>query len=309
MTNERLGRDEFYRKLAGLDEADLRKALWTLYWRGPAPLRERVEAVIDPQAKAAGDLRRQAAPEPEQVLAEVTEFVSFARSGAYLARDRRVSPKERSRWRHTFRRLAREAQDALRSEDVEPAADALAAMIDLACDTQQWDFFRSEDPVEAARFVVSDAAAMLWSRVRQARGFTRFAESAAGQLAAWESPYGWTRHGEGWVPARETSLAHVVAELLVVPDLWAEFAGHYLRALERSASAGGRGRRGEPRQRPIRAENLREWHGSLIERLTGSADEELLDRLVTHPALPAAERLFLQARLAAERGGHEAPGS
>ena len=309
MTRERLGRDEFYRKLAGLDDADLRKALWTLYWRGPAPLRQRVEAVVDPQAKAADDRRRQAAPEPEHVLGEVTDFVSFARSGAYLARDRRVSPKERSGWRHTFRRLAREAQEALRSEDVEPAAEALAAMIDLACDAQLWDFFRSEDPVEAARFVVSDAAAVLWSRIRQAHGFTRFAESAAGQLLAWESAYGWTRSGEGWVSARETSLAHVVAGLLVVPDLWAEFAGHYLKALERTASAGGRGRRGEARRRAIRAEDLREWHESLIQRLTGSADEELLDRLVAHPALPPAERVFLQARLAAERGGREAAGS
>jgi hypothetical protein len=45
MPAHRMNRDEFYRKLAPLDEERLKKALWTLYWRGSAPMRERIEDV------------------------------------------------------------------------------------------------------------------------------------------------------------------------------------------------------------------------------------------------------------------------
>ena len=48
MAQERLNRDQFFDKPAEMDETDLRKALWTLYWRGAPPLRERIEAIIDP---------------------------------------------------------------------------------------------------------------------------------------------------------------------------------------------------------------------------------------------------------------------
>jgi len=90
-------------------------------------------------------------PDPGLVLGEVTQFAALARSGSYLAGDRRVSPREqRSRWRETFRRLSEEALDALRGEDVETAGAAVTAMIDLACETRECDYFRSEDPLEAA---------------------------------------------------------------------------------------------------------------------------------------------------------------
>jgi hypothetical protein len=197
MAQARLNRDQFFDKLAGMDEADLKKTLWTLYWRGAAPLRERIEAAIDPQTQEIRKRAEQEPPDPELVLSEITEFASLARSGSYLAGDRRVAPRERSRWRHTFRRLAGEAQDALGGEDVESAAAAAAVMIDLACEMEGYDYFRSEDPVEAARFVVSDAAAVLWSRMRQEYGFTGFAERAAVQLLRWESRHGWTRRGMG----------------------------------------------------------------------------------------------------------------
>ena len=305
MAQARLNRDQFYDKLAGMDEADLKKTLWTLYWRGAVPLRERIEAAIDPQTQ---EIRKRAEPEPpdpELVLSEITEFASLARSGSYLAGDRRVAPRERSRWRHTFRRLAGEAQDALRGEDVETAAAAVAALIDLACEMEGYDYFRSEDPVEAARFVVSDAAGVLWSRMRQEYGFAGFAERAAVQLLRWESRHGWTRRGDGWVSAHETSLARVLSDLIPVPDLWAEFADHYLSALDRLAEAGRDKRRGHDRGRLQRVEDLREWHALLVERLAGSDYEERLDRLVAHPALAGPERTILQARLAHERGEHE----
>lgn len=59
----------------------------------------------------------------------------------------------------TFKRLAAEAQDALRAEDAEPAASALEQLIDLAREADGYDYFRSDDPVAAAGFVVSDVAA------------------------------------------------------------------------------------------------------------------------------------------------------
>jgi hypothetical protein len=98
-----------------------------------------------------------------------------------------VSRQERSRWRHSFRRLSGEAQDALRGEDVETAGVAVTAIIDLACETRECDYFRSENPLEAARFVVSDAVAVLWSRMRNVHGAATFTEGAAAQLLSWES--------------------------------------------------------------------------------------------------------------------------
>ncbi len=304
MAQARLNRDEFFDKLSVLGEAELKKALWTLYWRGSASSRERIEATIDPSATQPAAPSTRAAMDPELVLAEVTEFAALARKGAYLAGDRRVSPRERTRWRLTFRRLAAQAQDALRGDQVELAVAAVSVLIDVACEARDVDYFRSEDPVEAARFVVSDAVRALWMRTRE-EGGARFAERAAEQLLRWESEYGWTRRGDGWVAARETSLARILADLLVVPDLWGAVAHHYLQALDQAPT--GRGD-GHPRRRgrQQRAEDLREWNAMLIERLVGSDHEDLLDRLVIHAALGGPELMFLQAQLARRRGEEEA---
>ncbi len=308
MAQGRLNRDQFFEKLAEMEATDLKKALWTLYWRGAAPLRERIEAIIDPQRTEVRDRSVQSPPDPGLVLEEVTQFAALARSGSYLAGDRRVSRQERSRWRHTFRRLGGEAQDALRGEDVETAGAAATTMIDLACETREIDYFHSDDPLEAARFVVSDAVAVLWSRMREVHGAVHFTESAAAQLLRWESHYGWTRRGDGWVSARENSLASVLSQLLVVPDLWTEVARHYLDALDRVAE-GGRDQQRGGRSRQQRAQDLSEWNALLVGRLVGSDREELLDRLVENPALAGPELLFLQARLARERGELEAAGA
>src|SRR5690625_4489776 len=160
-----LTRAEFYARAARLDEAALRKALWTLYWRGSAQLRERIEAQLDPQQEARRRARAQQPPDPELVLRQVRDFVDLARRGSYLAGDRRVSPTERSRWRMAFRSLAKDAQAALRHEDVDTAATAVEMLVDLACETRERDLFRSGDPMDAAGFVVSDAGSMLWSRL------------------------------------------------------------------------------------------------------------------------------------------------
>jgi hypothetical protein len=114
------------------------------------------------------------------VSEEVGQFVALARSGAYLAGDRRVSPKERTRWRFTFRRLATDAQAALAGDDVDRAAAALELLIDLACESEGLEYFRSDDPMQAAGFVVSDAVATLWRAVRDRHGFATFVVRSGG---------------------------------------------------------------------------------------------------------------------------------
>jgi hypothetical protein len=173
-------------------------------------------------------------------------------------------------------------------------------------------YFRSEDPVEAAQFVVSDAAALLWETVRDRHGFSAFARQSAPQLLRWESRYGWTTHGWGQVSEKETSLASVLVRMLAAPDAWTTFADCYLAALDQVARADatappriyygswGPGDNGY-RQRE-RARNLAEWHGLLLERLAGSGAEDRLGRLASHRALGGPDRTFLQAHLAHQRG-------
>ena len=197
-----------------------------------------------------------------------------------------------------------EAQDALRAEDAGPAASALEQLIDLACEAHDYDYFRSDDPVAAAGFVVSDVAAVLWASIWERHGFQTFAETAAPQLVRWESTYGWTRYGEGSVAAKETSLAVVLARMLRVPDTWEGFAEQYVLALDEVSRGGASTRRirhSAARTEQERASALAEWHGLLLENL---ADTEggLLDRIATHAALGGPEQTFLSARLAHRRG-------
>lgn len=70
MAQGRLNRDQFFEKLAEMEETDLKKALWTLYWRGAAPLRERIEAIIDPQSTEVRDRGVKSPPDSKLVLGE-----------------------------------------------------------------------------------------------------------------------------------------------------------------------------------------------------------------------------------------------
>ena len=316
MPAQRMNREEFFAKLAPLDEAGLRKALWNLYWRGSAQVRERIEGEIEPAEKAR---RKQAANQPRDpglVLMEVQEFVRLARSGAYMGGDRQVSPRERSRWRVTFRQLATDAQAALRAVDPGEAETALAELIDLACETRSYDYFHSEDPMEAAKFAVSDAVELLWGTLRDRYGFMGFADRAAAQLVRWESRFGWTRSGWGQLSGKETALADVLTRMLTIPDMWSGFAERYLAALD-EADRGDVGRRSgimfssgsgtgsdwdRKRRRKERAQNLAAWNLVLIDRLDGPETGHLLDKLVAHPALDGPERTLLQAHLAQRRG-------
>src|SRR5260221_3162031 len=162
MPPKRMNRDEFFGKVDGLSEDQIKKALWNLYWRGSAQMRERIERELAPVEDEAGKRSAAMPPDPGSVLFEVREFAELARAGAYLAGDRRVSPRERSRWRLTFRQLSGDALAALRADDPAPAEEAVALIIDLACETRRVDYFRAEDSMEAAPFVGSDTAAAPW---------------------------------------------------------------------------------------------------------------------------------------------------
>ena len=57
-----------------------------------------------------------------------------------------------------------ESYSVLAGEGYKATGRAVATLVDLACETKGYDLFRSEDPMEAARFVVSDAVGALWVR-------------------------------------------------------------------------------------------------------------------------------------------------
>jgi hypothetical protein len=88
-----MNRDQFHAKLAGYDADGLSKILWTLYWRGSASMRERIEAQLDLDAHARQQRQKAEPPSAAAVSEEVRQFVTLARSGAYLAGDRRVRPR------------------------------------------------------------------------------------------------------------------------------------------------------------------------------------------------------------------------
>jgi hypothetical protein len=301
-----MDRQQFFDKAAALDETHLRKALWNLYWRGSATMRERIEAELDPVQHEHRQRIAKEPADPQLVLDDVGEFVKLARSGAYLAGDRRVTPRERTRWRFTFQRLIADARDALRARDPGPAEIAVEQLVDLACETRDRDYFRSDDPVEAAKFVVSDTVALLWAHLQDRYGFAEFAERAAPQLIRWESKYGWTRTGWGRTREKESSLASVAASMLLVPDTLASFTDRYLDALDQVARDDAvKPNRSWQRQGwdiEQRTAALAEWHLLLLGRLVDSEDAERLDRLARHPALAGPELTFLQARLAHQNG-------
>ena len=309
MPQNRLNREEFYSRLAVLDEERLKKALWNLYWRGASPVRERIEAEISPLPAARHPRPATEQPDPQQVLAKVRAFTLLARSGAYMAGDRRVSRTERSRWRFTFRGLAEEARRALAAERSEPAEQAVADLVDLACSARESDYFHSDDPVEAAKFVVSDAVAVLWNTTMSRHGFHEFVGRAMPQLIRWEAQYGWTRGGYGAVSEKETPLAHVLARMLPNPDAWVTCTDGYLDALDRLTDgapaqtsrrlmSGSGGFNGEDYRRSRRTADLTAWHELLLDRLPDYDAADRLDRLVAHPALGGAELLLLRARWA-----------
>lgn len=173
---------------------------------------------------------------------------------------------------------------------------------------KRYDYFHSDDPVEAAKFVVSEAVAALWESVLRHDGFAALAARAPEQLIRWEADYGWTRRGYGQVAEKETLLAVPLALLLTTPDMWRTFAEAYLESLE----AAGRVDPKRPRtvygtfdetsyRRKERPDDLATWHEMLLGRFAGNPEDELLDRLAVSPALAGPELIFLRARIAERR--------
>ncbi|MEU8178930.1 hypothetical protein AB0C14_39210 [Microbispora hainanensis] len=308
MGPQRMNREQFYATLAPLDEERLKKTLWTLYRRGSAQLRERIEAELTPEEHKPAAKSAKQTVDAQSVLDDVRRFVELARAGAYMAGDRRVSPRERTRWRFTFTRLAEDAKAAL-AVDAGTGAQALELLIDLADETCDYDYFRSDDPMAAARFVVSDAVALLWATYLDLYGFPGFAERAAPELIRWERAYGWTRRGDGPTAEKETTLADVLARLLRGIDAWLDFTDRYLSALERLAEGGTKTRapwRDTGLEHGERARNLAGWHLMVLDRLADAEADDRLERLVTHPALTGPELRYLRARLAQRRGQTDA---
>jgi hypothetical protein len=128
---DRMHREQFFARMADLDEERLKKALWNLYWRGTATVRQRIEAELEPDGPRPRR-KEPAAADPDGTLSEVREFVALARSGAYLAGDRRVSPRDRTRWRFTFQQLVKDTGLALRDDEIAAGAEAMGLLIDLA---------------------------------------------------------------------------------------------------------------------------------------------------------------------------------
>lgn len=300
MAADRLSKDEFYAKVGALDEERLRKALWNVYWRGSAQVRERIEDQIAPET--ARPKPSDGPPAPDLVLRDVREFCALAYKGAFIgAPAKGMNSKRRSQWRHEFRRHYKAADEAMTAGS-DAGAEAVEAIIALAVHCGSYDTFASQEPLETAKFVVSDAVERLWRNTLERRGFTVFAERSAGQFIAWEAEFGWTVSGYGPIAQQERRLAEVLGLLIPGIDQWQTYARHYLDALDQAPPV-------EPRilaasfdiserDRSRRSEKLDLWHSMLLERLADGGAADLLDRIAEHPALGGPAHDFFRAGLA-----------
>jgi hypothetical protein len=208
----------------------------------------------------------------------------------------------------------------LEAGDIEHGAPAVEQLLDLVQEMHGYEYFRSEDPVEAMKLVFSDVVERLWRATLVHEGFAAFTRRAGPQLVRWESMYGWTRSGCGPTAERERSLADVVAGMLVAPDHWTAFVDEYLRALDvlvrpPAPPANPRSRRSKwerdeeeraaKREVEDRSGRLAEWHHLLLEKLPEFDAEDRLERVLDHRALGGPEHDFLRSRNAHRRGDRD----
>ena len=79
-----MNREQFFRVVSDLDEDRLRKALWNLYWRGTANVRERIEVELASDGRGRPPRPAEAPVDPETVRYEVDDFVSPKRFEEWL---------------------------------------------------------------------------------------------------------------------------------------------------------------------------------------------------------------------------------
>jgi hypothetical protein len=321
--NDRMSREQFFAKLEPLAEDRLRQVLWELYYKGAESLRQRIETAVMPPAERAAKKAEKASakfPDGALLLDEVARFADLARSGAYLGGTREVTRSERSGWRFTFRKLIDDAFLVLEPGNVEHGIPAVEQLLELVHETHRYEYFRSEDPVEAMKLVFSDTVERLWRATLAHQGFAAFARRAAPQILRWESIYGWTRSGGGPTAEREKSLADVAAGMLALPDQWIALVDEYLKALDTLVRppvppVNSRSRRSKweheqeereyKRELEDRSGRLANWHHLLLERLPNLDAEDRLERLLEHRALGGPEHDFLRACDAHRRGDHD----
>ncbi|MFH1531364.1 MAG: hypothetical protein ABIK09_11615 [Pseudomonadota bacterium] len=310
---KRLNKTEFYERMAPQDLEGLRKVLWNLYWRGGKAVHARIEEELEaPDPTRTRQKKAETLPDGEWLLHDVKDFVGLARSGAYMGGSREVGRKERSLWRVTFKRHIKDAEALLRAGGLEAARPVLEALLDLIMEMGTFDYFHSEDPVEAMKVVVSDVVEGLWRADLRQAGLAGWAGRSAQELIRWETRHGWTRFGWSATAEKERPLADVVAAILPGGDAWMEFIDAYLVALAEAHAQDGSmetrrlhgwmGGDAAKLARENRTERLALFNGMALERLLGSGEMETARRLVKHRALSGPEVRFLQALLARAEG-------
>ena len=70
---KRMDREQFFGKLTSLDEERLKNVLWTLYWRGSADFRAKIEAELDPVGRDRRTRPVKEAVDSQSLLGEVGE--------------------------------------------------------------------------------------------------------------------------------------------------------------------------------------------------------------------------------------------
>ncbi len=308
-SEKRLSKDEFGQLLAGRESEELKKMLWELYCRGSADLRRRIEVVAVPRE------RRLAKAGPPPVdgadhLTSVREFVRLARAGSYMGGDRHVSRSERAGWKASFRELLDDSGRLLTQGDVGNGAEAMDALLCLALDCRDTYYFRTEDPIGALRIVVSDLVDLLWRSTLAVSGFPALVARVPRDLIRWESPYGWTRWGQGRIAQKERQLADVLAALLSGHDAWVwvadgwvdAFAGLCRARSDRDRVTGQSSGRSSCTYVPPTSSTFARWHELLYQRLRGSEAEDRLVRLAVTPGDHGWDLWLLRVRLARDAG-------
>ena len=240
MSAKRMNREQFFRAVSALDEDRLRKALWNLYWRGTANVRERIEVELASDGHGRPPVPRRRTP--------IQRWFGTTSTTSYRWRDRARTWAGTGGCRRASARAGVSPSSGLRrkprmrcgDEDSGPAASALEQLIDLACEAHDYDYFRSDDPWQQRASSCPTWRRCCGRRRGNAMGSRRSpkprrrnwfggSRATAGPVAA-----------EGAVAAKETSLAVVLARMLRVADTWEGFAEQYVRALDEVCTAAHR---------------------------------------------------------------------